>query len=202
MNIRRIGFVSSLEQEGVGDLHKAKVIVTRDAQPPARYGRAAVASLASPGRQALPYTGADLVWGNDEEVVGKLIAGSVARLVVAALSAKVKRDGPISKAMARRERNGQLTDVYVIKKKGTLTAADLMPDTERSVEADPSKPSTASNAPRVPSKPRERTAGSARQAPQHHPEPVSPPPTVPRVKAVAAKPVRKATKPRKASTDA
>lgn len=119
--MHHLGFVSTLDDKDMHHLHRADLVITRDAQAPPKWGRAPVISAsASAGIKRLG--GVAVLWGPDADAIAKaLLQGVPPDPIVLVASAVAIPDGHALHAAAERvRRDGRRWEVIPLPKTGGL----------------------------------------------------------------------------------
>ena len=123
----RIGFASTLDQDGIAALHRAAVIFARKTPERARWGRAEVKGLDKPDVAIIPGTGVAVAYGDDEDKVARMMVRPDCLAVLVVLGKEPKATGPVAAAADRVRGAGREVQCAVVKARGTMFAVDLHP---------------------------------------------------------------------------
>jgi len=189
---RRIGFLSSIDDNRIGAMHYARAIFTRSEKPPQKYGRAHVYALADDaGGIFLSECGVLLVYGKDDKKIAQAMLSRKVLRVVTVTAAKPKKDSQVAIIAEKLTSRGIIVDHVVIKKTGGCQARDYSPGGAHEILDSVYESLRKSSAPSSPKKhiePEQHTAPSAPRKPVAKVD--TTPPSTPAKKKTAKKPVQ------------
>jgi hypothetical protein len=145
MMVARVGLVPSTAHEDTVRLHRAALVVSRAEETLARYGRAALGSLAdAAGAHRLAQVGAVVVWGSQDAAVARALVRNPSALVVLVLKSKPRKDSETLAAIDRLTGNGCTVQVHTIGARAKdVVALDVLPGREVIEVDDLSVPASA-----------------------------------------------------------
>lgn len=149
MEKQRIGFLEKCEGDAAHALRRATLILSREDEAPARYGRAAVRSLSEAGSARIVGTGVVVCYGGPEANVARHMLSVSDRSIVVAVKSKPRKGGEIESAVERLLASGFRVEIVVVKK-GSAFAGDCSPGGGFEIVEDLGAPIRVSTAPSIP----------------------------------------------------
>lgn len=129
MVVNRIGLVPTTGHKDAPHLHRAMLIISREAVGAAtRYGRAALGSLCDDADvYRLGQVGALVVWGSEDAAVARALLRHRAALVILVQRAKPRKDSAVAAAVDRLVSGGMVVQLHTITARGSVVALDVAP---------------------------------------------------------------------------
>jgi hypothetical protein len=184
MRLMRVGVVPTMDDDEVEHLHRAALVVARDAHDLPRWARAAVGHLQQEvGVHRLAEVGACVVWGSEQDAVASVAMRNVCATVVLVVARKPAKGSALDAAMERMVKAGSDVHVVTVGKRAKARAYDLGPDRVFREVEDLSRPPQQQHAPALPPRKREIPVPG-------------PPPVMPRSDQAAAEPAAAPLMPR------
>lgn len=184
MLLMRVGVVPTMDDDQVEHLHRAALVVARDAHDLPRWARAAVGHLDQPvGVHRLAEVGACVVWGSELDTLAKVALRNACATVLVVVARKPGKGSELEAALERIVAAGNDVHVVTVGKRAKARAYDLGPDRVFREVEDLSRPPQQQTAPAMPPRKREIVQPGPPPAVPRADKPVAPPaaaPVVPR----------------------
>jgi hypothetical protein len=140
----RIGLVPNTSHEDAPRLHRAALVVSREASQLPRYGRARLGTLTdAAGAHRLSQVGAVVIWGCQDAAIAGTLQRHPAALVVLITKSKTRKDSAVGGVLDELRAAGVTVETYTIAAKADVVALDIAPGRAVLPVADLTEPPSA-----------------------------------------------------------